>query len=108
VEEFYRRLEAASEIPSTCQPSPADFVRVYEEVASRVIPSFHSPEQQNERYVPIGCVGQQYDRSRNRSAGVDSRSASLGIGVTALVAAKAVLAGEDVDGVLAAVQRVSR
>jgi DegV family protein with EDD domain len=37
---------------------------------------------------------------------VDSRSASLGIGVTALVAAKAVLAGEDVDGVLAAVQRV--
>jgi DegV family protein with EDD domain len=32
---FYERLAAASELPSTSQPSPADFAAVYEELAGR-------------------------------------------------------------------------
>ena len=107
VEEFYRRLEAASEIPSTCQPSPADFVRVYEEVAEPgdTIISIHLSSKMSGTYQSAVLASSMIDPEIEVRV-VDSRSASLGIGVTALVAAKAVLAGEDVDGVLAAVQRV--
>ncbi len=32
-EEFYRRLRSAAELPTTSQPTPADFLRVYEELS---------------------------------------------------------------------------
>ena len=33
--EFYARLRADQVIPSTCQPSPADFVQLYERTSRR-------------------------------------------------------------------------
>src|SRR5215470_17068287 len=32
-DEFYRRLRTASELPTTSQPTPADFLACYEELA---------------------------------------------------------------------------
>ena len=83
-EEFYRRLRSARELPTTSQPTPADFVRVLRDAraeADEVVGVLLS-----------GSLSGTYGSAQAavRAAGisgvhlVDSRSASLGVGMLAL------------------------
>jgi DegV family protein with EDD domain len=92
-EEFYRRLHQAVELPTTSQPTPEDFVRVLgdaREEADEVVAVLLSSSLS-------GTFGSA--QAAVRAAGlsgvhlVDSRSASLGLGMLALRAAELADAG---------------
>jgi hypothetical protein len=83
-EEFYRRLRAARELPTTSQPAPADFVRVLRDAraeADEVVAVLLSAALSGTFASAQAAV---------KAAGisgvslVDSRSASLGLGLLAL------------------------
>jgi uncharacterized protein len=87
-DEFYRRLHQSTELPTTSQPTPADFVRVLRdarEEADEVVAVLLSASLS-------GTFGSA--QAAVRTAGlssvhlVDSRSASLGLGMLALRAAE--------------------
>ena len=92
-EEFYRRLRAARDLPTTSQPTPAEFVRVLRDArgeADEVVGVLLS-----------GSLSGTYGSAQAavRAAGisgvhlVDSRSASLGVGMLALRGAELAEAG---------------
>ena len=103
--EFYTRLRGGSSIPSTCQPSPADFVEVYERIAEPgdTIVSIHLSSKMSGTYQSAVLASTMIDPKITVKA-VDSRAASLGIGVQAVRAAQVVQAGGSVDDVLDVVQ----
>ncbi|HEX3233243.1 MAG TPA: DegV family protein [Gemmatimonadales bacterium] len=87
-EEFYRRLRRSAELPTTSQPTPADFVRVLRdarEEADEVVAVFLSASLS-------GTFGSAQAAVRDAGLSgvhlVDSRSASLGLGMLALRAAE--------------------
>ncbi len=94
-DQFYRRLQTAKEMPTTSQPSPGDFKKVYEKAAetaeSIVCLTISQPlsgtyasaiaARQMTESVPIDVV--------------DSRSTTMGLGFMALAAAQAVANGAD-------------
>jgi DegV family protein with EDD domain len=92
-EEFYRRLRSARELPTTSQPTPAEFVRVLRDAraeADEVVAVLLSASLS-------GTYGSA--QAAVRAAGisgvhlVDSRSASLGVGMLALRGAELAEAG---------------
>ncbi len=87
-EEFYRRLRAAKELPTTSQPTPGEFVRVFREAR----------DEADEAVVLLvsGTLSGTFQSAHAalKAAGIDgvylfdSRSASLGLGMLALRAAE--------------------
>jgi fatty acid kinase/fatty acid kinase fatty acid binding subunit len=95
-EEFYRRLRSARELPTTSQPAPGEFVRVLRDAraeADEVVGVLLSSALSGTYASALTAV---------RAAGVsgvhlvDSRSASLGVGLLALRGSE--LAEEGWDG----------
>ncbi len=95
-EEFYRRLRSARQLPTTSQPAPAEFVRVLRDAraeADEVVGVLLSSALSGTYASALAAV---------RAAGVsgvhlvDSRSASLGVGLLALRGSE--LAEEGWDG----------
>jgi hypothetical protein len=92
-EEFYRRLRASDELPTTSQPAPADFIQAFRDAA-------HEGEE-----VVAVLLGSSLSGTYNaaqaaiRAANlqgvhlVDSRSASLGVGLLALRGAELAASG---------------
>ena len=92
-EEFYQRLRTARELPTTSQPTPADFVRVLRDaraeadevvavLLSAALSGTFASAQSAVKAAGIGGVHL-----------VDSRSASLGLGMLALRGAELAEAG---------------
>jgi DegV family protein with EDD domain len=92
-EEFYRRLRTSKELPTTSQPTPGEFIRV-----------FRDARQEAHEIVAVllssGLSGTFQSAVAARKASgmegihlVDSRSASLGLGLLALRAAELAEAG---------------
>ena len=105
-EEFYRRLRIARDLPTTSQPTPADFVRVLRDARSEA-----------DEVVGVllsGALSGTYGSAQAavRAAGisgvhlVDSRSASLGVGMLALRAAELAEAGWPGADIAAELERV--
>jgi len=105
-EEFYRRLRAARDLPTTSQPAPAEFVRVLrdaraeaDEVVAVLLASALS-----------GTFGSA--QAAVRAAGisgvhlVDSRSASLGLGMLALRGAELAESGWPAAAIARELERV--
>ena len=95
-EEFYRRLRASKDLPTTSQPTPGDFVRVFRdarqeahEVVAVLLSSALSGTYQSGLAARKASLLDQVHV-------VDSRSASLGVGLLALRAAE--LAEEGLGG----------
>jgi DegV family protein with EDD domain len=83
-EEFYRRLRTAVELPTTSQPAPADFMQVFrdarqeaDEVVAVLLGSSLSGTFQA-AHMAVRAGGLEHIHV------VDSRSASLGVGLLAL------------------------
>ena len=105
-EEFYRRLRTARDLPTTSQPTPAEFVRVLRDARSEA-----------DEVVAVllsGSLSGTYASAHAsvRAAGisgvhlVDSRSASLGVGMLALRGAELAEAGWSAAEIAAELERV--
>ena len=99
--EFYERLVADNVFPTTSQPSPGEFMDVYTKLLEQHdgIVSIHisaelsgTIDSANEACTQMGVAG-------NAVRVIDSRSASMGIGLVVLEAARAARAGDDLDSV---------
>jgi fatty acid kinase/fatty acid kinase fatty acid binding subunit len=105
-EEFYRRLRTSAELPTTSQPAPADFLQVFRDAA-----------QEAEEVVAV-LLGSNLSGTFNaaqtaiRTGGlqgvhlVDSRSASLGVGLLALRGAELAQSGWPAARIAAELRRV--
>jgi uncharacterized protein len=105
-EEFYRRLRIARDLPTTSQPTPAEFVRVLRDARSEA-----------DEVVGVllsGSLSGTYASAQAsvRAAGisgvhlVDSRSASLGVGMLALRGAELAESGWPAAEIAAELERV--
>lgn len=102
---FYDKLRASKNMPFTTQPSPAEFVRIYEKLrdegATHII-SVHlssrlSGTAQSAALAAREVTGVQVEV-------IDSMSASLGIGLLALEAARRSREGEAFEAIVEAVR----
>ena len=81
--EFYERLEAADQLPTTSQPTPQDFLEVYEELAGyERIYSVHISSRLSGTHQSATLAAAELGGDKVRI--VDSESASVGIGMLAL------------------------
>jgi DAK2 domain fusion protein YloV len=105
-EEFYQRLRTSRELPTTSQPSPADFVRVLRDaraeadevvavLLSAALSGTFASAQAAVKAAGIGGVHL-----------VDSHSASLGLGMLALRGAELAEAGWGAGGIARELERV--
>ena len=105
-EEFYRRLRTARELPTTSQPTPAEFVRVLRDARSEAdevvgvllsssLSGTYASAQVSVRAAGISGVHL-----------VDSRSASLGVGMLALRGAELAESGWPAAEIAAELERV--
>jgi DegV family protein with EDD domain len=107
-DEFYRRLRTARALPTTSQPAPADFVRVLRDAR----------EQADEVVAVLLSASLsgtfQSARAAVRAAGlsgvhlVDSRSASLGLGLLALRGAELAESGWKGEAIAQELDRIRR
>ncbi|HSR95194.1 MAG TPA: DegV family protein [Solirubrobacterales bacterium] len=109
-EDFFERLRASEGGATTSQPSVGDFVSVYEplldagrevvsvHISAGISGTFEAANQARERLADEGKGGE-------RIHVFDSRSAAGGMGLCALAAAAAAIAGDDGPTVLARAQR---
>ncbi len=107
-EEFYRRLRTSKVLPTTSQPTPADFVRVLRDaraeadevvavlLAAKLSGTFQSAQ------AAVKAAG------LDRVHLVDSASASLGLGLLALRAAELAESGWSAADIVTEVKRVRR
>lgn len=104
-EQFFARLKTEVEMPSTCQPSPADFVAMYEKIAQPgdTIISIHLSSKMSGTYQSAVLASTMLD-SGIKVKLIDSKSASMGLGLAAVTAAEGVQAGKDIDEILTDVQ----
>jgi len=82
--EFYERLRTSPELPTTSQPTPGDFLAVYEELAQRYerILSLHIASNLSGTFQSAGTAAEQLGGDRVRT--IDSESASVAISMLAL------------------------
>ncbi len=105
-EEFYRRMRSSTVLPSTSQPTVADFVRVFREAR-------HEAEDVISVLVSSGLSGTFQSGAAAIKAGgltnvrlVDSKSASLGSGMLALRAAELAEQGWPAAAIATEIERV--
>ena len=82
--EFYERLRTSSQLPTTSQPTPGDFLAVYEELAQRYerILSVHIASNLSGTFQSAGTAASMLGGDRVRT--IDSESASVAISMLAL------------------------
>jgi len=102
VTDFYHRLENDSVMPSTCQPSPAEFEKKYLEIAEPgdTVISVHLSSRLSGTYQSAVIAGNMVAEEGIKVITVDTKSASIGIGLVAVVAAKMVKAGANLEEIL--------
>jgi DegV family protein with EDD domain len=105
-EEFYARLRTAPALPTTSQPTPADFLRTLRSAlaeAETVVAILLSGRLSGTFQAGVAAArAAQLDAVRF----VDSRSASLGLGLLALRAAELAAEGWSADAIVAELNRV--
>jgi DegV family protein with EDD domain len=110
-EQFYAKLTAASEMPTTSQPSPADFMDMYKKLSDdpdTQIISIHLAAILSGTYQSA-VMAKSMLEEEGAGGGihiVDSRSASYGHGMMAVVAAKQAMEGKSVDEILASIEKL--
>ena len=101
--EFYERLRAASQLPTTSQPTPGDFLGIYEELgAYERILSIHIASNLSGTFQSAGTAAAQLGDGRVRT--IDSESASVAISMLALAVQRRLERGttdEEVDELVA-------
>lgn len=108
-EEFYARLKTSPVMPTTSQPSPADFVEVYESLLQEdpegPILSFHLASVLSGTYQAATIAKSMLEEAGEHIHVIDSCSASYGHGMQVVLAAEMAEAGASVEDILAAVAK---
>ena len=109
-DEFYERLRGAPELPSTSQPTPADFLQVYEELETydRVL-SLHIPLTLSGTVQSARVAAEELGRAKVRA--IDSGTVSAGLALLALAIQARLERGttdEELDALVERFQRYSR
>jgi DegV family protein with EDD domain len=101
--EFYERLRTSSELPTTSQPTPADFLAVYEQLgAYERILSLHIASNLSGTFQSAGTAAAELGDGRVRT--LDSESASVAISMLALAIQRRLERGtsdEEIDELVA-------
>lgn len=103
---YYQLLRAASQLPTTSQPSTGDFVEVYSRLSAEVdaILSIHLSELLSGTIKSALAARELVNRVPIEV--LDSRSASLGLGFVVLAAAREAQRGGDLPEVVATAQEL--
>ncbi len=103
---FYQALKEALVLPSTCQPSPADFVKCYESISKpgEHIISVHLSSELSGTYQSAVLASTMLEDRHIHV--LDSKSASIGIGLVTLAVAEAVQNGASVEDAVKEGERV--
>ncbi len=103
-QEFMARLAKESELPITSQPSPGEFVAVYERLVANgdIVVSIHLSGKLSGTVQSAKTAKAMID-SRDIHI-IDSQTASMGLGLIVLAAAKAAAAGQPVREILSLVK----
>jgi DegV family protein with EDD domain len=109
-DEFYERLRGASELPSTSQPTPADFLRTYQELEAydRIL-SLHIPQTLSGTVQSARVAADELGDGKVRA--IDSGTVSAGLALLALGVQARLERGttdEEVDALVDRFQRESR
>lgn len=105
-QQFYERLEHCSVPPKTSQPPPGDFRRQYEFLLAhhpRVI-SVHLSRVLSGTLQSAESAAARVDAARARV--FDARNASVGLGLLAMYAAEAAVAGLDCEQIVTVLERM--
>ena len=101
-EEFYALLQSSKELPTTSQPSPAAFADVYRQLAAEgaeQIIAIHISTALSGTYqssvLAAGLVAQEVTVHN-----VDSKIATMGLGLLVIAAARMVEVGDSADNIL--------
>lgn len=100
---FYTRLAQGPHLPSTSQPTPADFVKAIEDCEADEIVCIHIS---NRLSGTVASANAARDEISKPVHVVDSMSVSMGLGFQVMAAARARNAGATVEEIIAAVTRV--
>jgi len=102
-DEFYAKLEASSQLPTTSQPSPNDFIEVYngilEETPDAQILSFHLSSEMSGTYQSAVLAESLIEKEADITV-IDSKSASFGFGMRVVEAARMARAGKSKEEIL--------
>ena len=102
--EFYERLRTSPQPPTTSQPTPADFLAVYEELgAYERILSLHIASNLSGTFPSAGTAAAQLGDGRVRT--IDSESASVAISMLALATQRRLDRGTTDEEIDALVER---
>jgi len=110
IDEFYHRMTSGAELPKTTQPSPADFARVYTELSNQTdgIVSIHISAKLSGTYSSAIMAAKEV-AGKVKVVVIDTMMASMGIGLLAIVAARAAAAGASLEEVVQLVtEKMSR
>jgi DegV family protein with EDD domain len=108
-EEFYPKLTSSPHFPRTSQPSPAEFLSLYQsllEEPNTEIISIHLSSALSGTYQSALLASTMLEESTGKVHVVDSRTASYGIGALVVAAAKAAKAGQSSAEIIELVQRI--
>jgi len=104
---FYERLRTAPELPTTSQPTPADFLAAYEELAAfeRIL-SIHIAANLSGTFQSAGTAAAELGDGRVRT--IDSESASVAVAMLATAIQRRLERGTTDEEVDALVERYLR
>lgn len=104
--EFYPMLEAATDLPTTSQPSPGDFVHVWEPLvdAGYTVLSIHISGGISGTVQNAQAAAKVF--GKGKIVVIDSRSTAMGLGMMVIAAAQKAEAGASLEEIVAVVERM--
>lgn len=98
-EEFYKRLPDASAFPTTSQPSPMDFSEAYRSALGEDVEilSIHLSSALSGTYQSAVLAKSMLEEENLHVTIMDSRSATYGLGMTVVAAARAAKEGKSLE-----------
>ena len=110
-EQFYEKLIASPVLPTTSQPSPAEFLEVYERILhddpQAIIISIHLASVLSGTYQSGVIAKSMLDEQADMTV-IDSKTASYGYGIQVVTAARMAREGASKEAILAEVARLQK
>lgn len=108
--EFYKRLVQSPQLPTTSQPSPADFVQVYESILKEFpgcsVLSIHISSGLSGTYQSAKLATSLMEGEAEHITVWDSKSASFGFGLFVVHAAKLAAEGKPIQDIVSEIEEL--
>ncbi|TDF98299.1 DegV family protein [Paenibacillus piri] len=108
--EFFEKLVASPELPTTSQPSPVEFLETFKrltDASDDPVVSIHLSSGMSGTYQSAQLAKTMLDEGADVTV-IDSKSASYGFGMLVVAAAKAARSGQSKEQIIALVERMRR